>query len=174
MSVRDSVISAGCLYDGDIVEFNYDGGSDPGSKRVVYVLGGSTNKNIMTWDFDKETLRTFSRSKIRNVRFLEDNEYKIVQLDNLPKTLIAENCIAEDFEDEGYKVYANGDEVVAVKPTKKNNLLRGYSNGKIFFDVNGASVGLEVGLIDGNVKLLVDNNEYYPATVEDLANIFNS
>ena len=161
--------NANYLFGGEIVEFNYNGGSNPGSKRLVYVLS-TTQKNITVWDFNKSELRTFNRSKISNVRFLDDNEYKVLKLNDLPKATNITGLIY-DFDDEGYKVYSNDDEIVAVM-SKEKNLLRGYSNGTIFFETNNSHIGLKI--IGNKVALLIDDDEYSSATVEDLAKVFNS
>lgn len=160
-------ITAGSLAEGDIVEFDYGE-----RRRLAYVLAGSTKKRIAAWDFNKEKFRPFLRSKIRNVRFLEDGEYKILQFDCLPSSLRDPAKIVAGYEGDGYMCYASASEVVAVELKSKPDSLRGYPNSiSIYFDINGKTVGL-IAKDDRSVTLLVDDMEYKNATIGDLAAVF--
>jgi len=144
----------------DLVEFNYTGGSNPGSKRVVLVLTDNS-KNFTAWDFTKEELRTFNRDKVNNVRFLEDEEYKEFDLSNLPSKFDAKEICAS-YVDDGYKCFLDKNNTITAvkigKPKKISPLLDGYRNIR--------SIGFMLG--DKWIRLSINDNgnRYGKQTVE--------
>jgi hypothetical protein len=146
------------LYNGDVIEFTYKGGSKPGAKRTIYVLTNSGASFVKAWDFDKDDLRTFTLSKMSDIRYLTDDEMKVVSTDCLPKSVAS--TISRDFDNEGWKTYKNGDTIVAVKPIKRiNTTLTGdWYNGYITFQTaKGTTIKLGPSIYGGNVRLTVNN-----------------
>lgn len=99
-------------FEGDVIRFKYAGGSNPGGYRTVYVVNVDA-KNLSCWDFGKQDLRTFTRSKMDNVEFVGDVKY--IDLSVMPANLANGKKIAQDYEQDGYKCYINGSDLVAVK-----------------------------------------------------------
>jgi len=136
-------IDGDCLWSADLVEFRYDGGSNPGSKRTVLVLSDKP-QTISCWDFGKEDLRTFSRSKISDVRFLDEDEFKEITVSDLPESMQDLGTICQGYLDAGYKVYQNGDSVTAVLIQPKKKLRTGSKDkliGYHFVKVIGFYLG---------------------------------
>ena len=158
----------------DVVTFTYGGGSDPGSKRLVLALNGSTNSYVKAWDFDREDLRTFSRNKMSNVRLLDEDEIKRVNLDCLPSSFGKQELI-DGFTSTGYKCFASGDLIIAVKPkyTAADCKLRGYaSTREIQFEYDNNRIALYIQTC-GKVSLFVnDTLKTNDTNAADLANIF--
>jgi len=50
---------------GNVVRFNYAGGSNPGSRRLVYVIS-VLDRNLKTWDLDKNEPRNFAYGNCSN------------------------------------------------------------------------------------------------------------
>lgn len=157
------------LYTGDVVEFNYAGGSKPGAKRVVYVLNGGTSSYVRAWDFDKGELRTFTLSKISNHRYLSDEEMNVISVDNLPKAVAS--TITRDFNNEGWKTYKSGDMVVAVKPNISiDTTLKGSWYGRTISCTTkkGTKITLTIGGSNG-VELSINDSPYsHKPTIEEL------
>lgn len=101
---------------GEVLTFRYNRGSNPGSYRLVYVLGykGIGNRTLQCWDFDREAPRCFCQNEMAYIVKLETSVKK-VNLANLPDDLADGDDIAERFQKEGYDTYNDDNVVVAVK-----------------------------------------------------------
>jgi len=152
-------------YAGENITFNYRGGSNPGSRRVTHVLNVDAD-NLTCWDFDKQELRTFTKSKMTNVEYLS---HQYVDLDMLPVSLQDGKQIVKDFETEGCKCYITSDkEVIAVKIKKELKKIIGASHhliipgpfGKVEITTDYEANRVTVTTIDGE--------HVYNANAEDL------
>jgi hypothetical protein len=164
------------FYKGEVVEFTYDGGSNPGEARVVLVLEDNNGRNIKAWDFAKEAVRTFNPNKISDYKFVDN--FKSVPIESLPHGCV-DNIVTE-FINQGYFVYHGAEDIVALKPstktTKKNtNKLRGYNNLRkiTFINNNHEYVSLKIEG-DYSVTLNYNGSNIYGATVDDLVNAITS
>lgn len=164
------------LYKGDVVEFTYTGGSNPGSKRHVYVICHDGNL-VRCWDFDKDERRTFDDRKIQNVVFCTETKY--CDCKSLP-LCVSPNQVEEGFQDEGYKTFRDSKSwIVAAKFTKpiviSMAVYQVYKNKQeVYLNVGDKSVGF---YIDGN-KLTVQGShgtiKYETPTVDQLKEVLSS
>ena len=157
------------IYVDDFVKFVYNGGSNPGSTRMVYVVEeGDTY--FRGWDFTKDDLRTFSHDKVDKLTFVDD--FKAVRVAQFPGELSDPQTWADKYEAEGYKTFIyDGEEVIAVKLPElpKPRLLRSYMHSNYFcFDTKDGTIR-GVKLTRNSVDLFEGGkNVYKNATVEDL------
>jgi hypothetical protein len=175
-------IDGDCLWTGDIIEFEYNGGTNPGKERTALILENGA-KNVSTWDFTKEELRTFTRSKIENVRFLEDDEYCELTISHLPQKLQDPAALCSAYNDMGYKCYCGNDNIIAVKVKPQvNTKMIGYQNIKAicFTAPNGNYVrlcieptGNRLGNCDVSLEVNGDHVTH-EATAENLMDVFDS
>ena len=130
------------IFKGDIVEFCYNGGSNPGRKRLVFVLGENSS-TINTWDFEKQTMRTFFRNKMSDIRFLntKTDSLKTIYMSSLPKDFTSTDHIRNCFEQEGFLCYVDNEEelIVAIKPQPKQPEI----SANVYKYVNGSCKPLE-------------------------------
>lgn len=146
------------LWEGDIVEFNYKD-----EKCVALVIQGHKNYEVLTWDFIKQEMRTFKRSKIKNVRFLEDDEYKEIKLSDLPTKFQTPNLLCKAYEEMGYACYCNIDDGITAVKTKQvqvSNKLIGFSKDNVktisLVTINGDHVRLIISDYSSDVSLEIN------------------
>jgi hypothetical protein len=120
------------VFVGEVVSFNYNGGSNPGERRLVEMLE-VTPTLWRTWDFDKGDLRSFNPSKASNIKFVNDDYVKTVELSDLPSSVNPDKLM-EGFEQDGYLVHQTDNRIVAVKTktdVKSTRLVGGKNYVKI-------------------------------------------
>lgn len=137
---------------GEVLQFNYLSGSTPGAVRTVYVVGYTGhNDAVQAYCFDRETIRNFSRSQIRNVTVVPTNK---ISTRLLPSNL---DVIIAGYKADGKRVFHDEDrgELVVFHPPQFSHttgrstlLLRGPSGG-VKLDV---SHGPELTLYDKQGK----------------------
>lgn len=136
------VISKWKMYSGDVVSFNYNGGSTPGATRRVYVKSVD-GVLAYCWDFDTQDVRNFKIDNITNVHFIEN--VKIVDITELPKSVTASN-IASAFKRDDYKTYCTSTSIIAIKNKPTNQVVvnvfkRGDDEYSVFINVDKKCVG---------------------------------
>jgi hypothetical protein len=141
------------LWNGDIVEFSYKD-----EKYVALVIGGIKNYDVITWDFLKQEMHTFKCFKIKNVRLLEEDEYKKIKISDLPIEFQSPSLLCGAYEEMGYACYCADDTITAVKTKQVNNKLIGYRSTKhiSFVTINGDLVRLKISDSSDNVALEIN------------------
>jgi len=100
---------------GQVLQFKYNAGTDPGSTRTVHVHD-QDSRLIGGYDFMRESYRQFRVSHIENVRLLEvkDGAHEI-DVDQLPTNLNM-GYMRNAYEQDGFRVYQQTDGIlIAVK-----------------------------------------------------------
>lgn len=106
------------VFAGDLVSFVYKGGENPGQKRTVLILSDSTtrSKTFQAYCFTRNSIRTFSLSKVDSVEGLRGDAYYIHELSFLPKSLQDGSVMAKAYEAEGKSTYIYDGFLYAVNP----------------------------------------------------------
>ena len=156
----------------DFAKFVYNGDSNPGSTRIVYVTEESDDDTYFRgWDFTKDDLRTFSVDKVDQLTFL--NDYKAVRVVDFPGELADPQTWVKKYEAEGYKTFVyDGEEVIAVKLPElpKPRLLQGHYRNRYFCFTKKKGGTREIKLCKNGEVSLFDNRVILvkKATAEDL------
>jgi len=134
------------LYDNDVVEFTYNGGSNPGSVRHVCVICHEGNL-VRCWDFDKGERRTFDDRKIENVELCADTKYCDGR--SLPLS-VTPDMVESGFQSDGYNTFrTDKDWIIAVKLKQpipvSMTAYQTYKNKKeVYLNVGDRCVGFYV------------------------------
>jgi hypothetical protein len=131
-----------------VLRFEYDGGSTPGSTRLVFVTEDDGHL-FRGWDFDREAFRAFA---VRNVRGEAEVPAEIINALNLPNKVNDQQLIA-DYLDDGYLVYDNeGDTIVFVQDNRVEVVQEPHE-----------SIVLQYSTPSGSMSISIDDND--PATI---------
>ena len=165
------------LYNGDAVSFKYNGGSNPGNIRNIYITKRDGDE-ITAWDFDKEEYRHFNTLKMTNTKLIPHVKY--CDGNCLPSCCTIEQ-MKQGFKDDGYHVFTTKDKwIVAVKlPTVPEIKFQVFEkpSGAIdcFLWVGPRCIGL---YLDKNGQLAIQRNGIGETianpTVADLKKVFDS
>lgn len=122
-------------YLGKIVCFNYSGGTNPNSRRRVYVHD-ETFSTIHGWDFDKEEHRNFFIDRMSNLEIQDDDRNNGYVIKDLPEFLV--DSTRNNFEIEGFDCFEDAERgwLAASKPVAP----------KYVYDVRGNSSGLTIDI----------------------------
>ena len=100
-----------------VLACKYDGGSHPGSKRVVYILDTDSCDNLKVWDFAIGEFRTFNPHLMRDIATVQDACF--INTKSAPQSVV--DACAASFVSSKYSVFHDQDDgtLVAVKLTNK-------------------------------------------------------
>ena len=123
---------------GYIVTFRYYGGEDAGQKRTVLITNNTPSSTTVTaWCFTRKAMRTFSKDKIKEVEYANDDATR-VNLLSLPTFLQDGKILQEGFEKEGKSCYIDNDNImIAVTPPKSiKSTTSVYKDGYYSYYIN--------------------------------------
>lgn len=112
------------VYVGDIVSFIYNGGSEPGEVRLVYVQDierSGINTKMTCFDFNKQAVRTFLYRKIVDINIVDETRIKTTELADLPSAVTCGDMV-NGYARDGYLTYITNDAIIAVLPRADNDM----------------------------------------------------
>jgi len=131
---------------GQIYSFNYQGGSNPGAKRLVLITNSSENIYLIGMDNDTQEFRSFTKSKITNCFKLENQDYRVVNQDDLAHLPTAYQDLAQlakDYIDDGFDIILLHNKVLYV----------------IEKDLNKESIEVDIDVYGTYASIIVIRNE---------------
>ena len=132
---------------GQIYYFNYQGGSNPGAKRLVLITENLASAYYISGiDGQLGEFRSFSESKIINCYKLESQDYRVVNQDDLAHLPTAYQDLAQlakDYIDDGFDIILLHNKVLYV----------------IEKDLNKESIEVDIDVYGTYASIIVIRNE---------------